>query len=339
MSFIQLVHQRRTPLELAARSAIHESMLYAWKNAKLKPQEPDFVASLVFNGSKTLASTWPKIVKPYKVAITGIYCHQTPQVTFAGSHKGSCELGDLIWCHIHTDQNGRTMRNAILYQAKVSSEQPYRIHPNDDQYALYFLWPEFSYVSPSCFRNKTRKLAPSAPRRGAQYLLIDDRSPNHPLSGLKGIRGTYPIGSCLAFAPLVDHAPIEIELVNSLMFLAGDPFDDRDKVQSNNDIGWSRIVWDLLEATAQKAFRRINAGFPAGPRQVGAPPSAYDGLLYFDSQELPYSPTIAALLPDDGQRIFHKQDNRRHNNKNLDWYDEEGGGTSVLLVETFESLD
>lgn len=137
----------------------------------------------------------------------------------------------------------------------------------------------------------------------------------------------------------MDHAPLENELVNSLVFLAGDPFDNLDMVQSSNEIGWSRIVWDLLEVTVQKVFRRINAGFSAGPRQVGAPSSAYDGLLLFDSRQLSFSPTIAALLPDHGQRIFQKPEDRRYDNKNFDWHDEEGGGTSVLLIETFESLD
>ncbi|MBF0539258.1 MAG: hypothetical protein HQL03_13500 [Nitrospirae bacterium] len=129
MSFRLLVHKLEPYLLYGVRNAIVESMQRAWADCisnGAPPQEPDFVASLVLNATKTLSQSWNPIFGTHgiKVGITGVYCHQTPIVKF---DSGTCELGDLLWCHIHTDKiNQRSIGNAILYQAKTTPDQPYR---------------------------------------------------------------------------------------------------------------------------------------------------------------------------------------------------------------------
>jgi hypothetical protein len=337
--FFQVVREKKDILESIARYAIRESMLWAWANSSGQPQEPDFVASLILNGTRILSKGWNLALDPCHLSVTGVYCHQSPKVTFQDMNKTSCELGDLLWCHVHTDRDGRSFRNAILYQAKVSHEQPYKSPRGDDQYRLYSTWPEFSYVNRP-LHGQIRKVTPSTFRRGGQYLLIDDRPPQNPLSGLQNVFGTYPIGSCLACNPIDDHAPLEEELTQSLLFLAGDPFDDYQTVEAGNGIGWSRVVWDLLKLAAEKAYRRKNIGIGSGPRQTGAPISAFDGDLVFSSKSTEYSGAFKAVLPEDGMRtLFHAAEDRQYDEPNDNWFEEGSGGVSVVLVESNESRE
>lgn len=322
----------------AARGAVIVSMHRAWNNCRQRgaePEEPDFVASLVMNGTRLLETGWRNFLEPYniQIAISGIYCHQTPKVRFRGMHKTSCELGDLLWCHVHSDRDGNIIRNAILYQAKKSSDQPCMIRKGDlDQFQLYSTWPEFTYVNSGKLLNgQMRHVRPSAPRRGAQYLLIDDRPPERPESGMLGFPGTYPIGSCISSNPLIDHSDIGLELVHSLECLSGDPFDDRNTAKQEN--GWSRVIWDILESSANKAFRRVRSGYSNQPRRTGAVPSEMDGCFYATSHE--YFPSGKSVIGDliDGSLSNmdippHKQDG--------EWFDEGGGGVSILLLETYE---
>lgn len=151
MSFYLRANKARRPLISVARNAILVSMHKAWDSCRrrnVQPEEPDFVASLVMNGTGFLEAGWRQLLRPYQIQITGIYCHQTPKVNYSGMSHTSCELGDLLWCHMHTDRQGISTRNAALYQAKKSSQQPYKITSREfDQLKLYSSWPEFTYVS------------------------------------------------------------------------------------------------------------------------------------------------------------------------------------------------
>ncbi|GAI15023.1 unnamed protein product [marine sediment metagenome] len=70
-------------------------------------------------------------------------------VRFSGMRQEYCEVGDLLWCHVHTDSDGDVIRNAILYQAKKTSLQPYTISGRAlDQLNLYTKWPQFTYIKP-----------------------------------------------------------------------------------------------------------------------------------------------------------------------------------------------
>lgn len=117
--------------------------------------------------------------------MVAVYCHQTPKVKYAGIGGVSCELGDLLIAHVHTSAGGHIRRNALLYQAKVSSLQPYRIPSRGrDQLRLYEEWPDFEYHHSPPLTGERRSVRPKVAHAGAQYMLIDDRPPDHPQSGL-----------------------------------------------------------------------------------------------------------------------------------------------------------
>lgn len=334
MSFLLTVKKVKPRLVVSARYSVLISMLKAWDNCRVRgnnPEEPDIVASLVLNGTKILENEWRKIFESFKIqiAITGIYCHQTPKVSFGGMVGKSCELGDLLWCHVHSDKDGNVVRNAILYQAKKSSKQPYRIRKKElDQLFLYSTWPEFTYVTSGTLNDQKRHVKPSAPRRGAQYLLIDDRPPERPESGILGIPGTYPIGSCIPNNPIIDHSDLGLELVHSLEFLSGDPFDDEKTATIEN--GWSRVVWDILECSRKKAFRRAKSGYDNQPRASGATPSEMDGCFHMTS------PSRSSLLHDLADFSFSNNINIPPSRLEGQLLDEGDGGVSVLLLETYE---
>jgi hypothetical protein len=338
MSFLITVTKLKPHLIASARYSIMMSMIKAWDNCRSRgadPEEPDIVASLVLNGTKILENEWRNVFYQFgiKIAITGIFCHQTPKVSFSGMKGKSCEIGDLLWCHLHHDSHGKNTRNAILYQAKKSSNQPYQIGRNDlDQLELYTNWPSFTYINSGGLNGQSRHVKPSAPRRGAQYLLIDDRPPEQPESGIMGMPGTYPIGSCIPNNPLINHSDLGLELVRSLEFLSGNPFDDRNSANMEN--GWSKVIWDILDSSARKAFRRVKSGYIKEPRHTGSSPSEIDGCFYMTSRDK-YSPG-SSFLNDTGDLSFSNIDippNRVHEGS---WFDEGGGGVSVLLFETFE---
>ena len=338
MSFLLTVRKSKPYLVVSARYSVLISMLTAWDNCRMRgeePEEPDIVASLVLNGVKIIENEWRKVFNPFgiQIAVTGIYCHQTPKVSFGGMTRKSCELGDLLWCHVHYDMSGNALRNAILYQAKKSLHQPYRIRKNEsDQLKLYTTWPTFTYVNSGYLNGQTRHVKPSAPRRGAQYLLIDGRLPERPESGVLGIPGTYPIGSCIPNNPIMDHSDLGLEFVHSLEFLSGDSFDDKKTASQEN--GWSRVIWDILESSVNKAFRRVRSGYSNHPRTSGSAPSEIDGCFYMTSPDV--YPSRLSLLHNLTNFSFSNMDVPPNKRREGSWFDEGGGGVSVLLVETYE---
>jgi hypothetical protein len=137
MSLISDIRQIRPYLVVSARNSIIMSMLMAWHNCRIygrkQPEEPDFIASLVLNGTRFVKQSWETYLEAINVkfALTGIYCHQTPKVSYEGMEGNSCELGDLLWCHIHQKNNRDILRNAILYQAKISQFPIHKINRNE----------------------------------------------------------------------------------------------------------------------------------------------------------------------------------------------------------------
>jgi hypothetical protein len=339
VSFYLQVKKTERQLTFVARTAILVSMHEAWRNCrqrKSQPQEPDFVASLVINGTGMLEAGWRHLLRPYQVRVTGIYCHQTPKVSFSGMSHRSCELGDLLWCHVHTDRQGVSIRNAMLCQVKRSSRQPYKILSKEsDQMRLYSSWPEFAYVHSSSISGQKRHIRPAAPRKGAQYLLIDDRPPEQPEAGLLGIPGTYAIGSCIAQNPLVDYSDLGSELVGFMELLSGDPFDDM--ATASAETGWSRVIWDLLHMSVTKAFRRSRSGYFNQPRVAGAPPSTMDGCLSTQSQQ-PSRLIISILGENDASTLFLPGMQDPPVESEGEWHDEEDGGISVIIIETHDAI-
>ena len=131
MSFANIVWQERESIVLSSNRAIVHGMLDTWKRCAQQnssPHEPDFIAGLVLESVPLLYDSFRHIFRQYNIhlSLASVFCHQTPKVKYAGQRK-SCELGDLLIVHVHAKQSGEIQRNALLYQAKMSSKQPHRI--------------------------------------------------------------------------------------------------------------------------------------------------------------------------------------------------------------------
>jgi|SRR5271157_274901 len=227
MSLTTTFWLNRDGLVQSFHSAIIQGMLTTWRRCedrRVKPREPDFVAGLVVDSTPLICYALRSVLSPRRisVSVSAVFCHQTPQVAF-GSHPGaSCELGDILFVYVHTPRSGPTIRNAILFQAKASAKQPYRIHSGEmDQLRLYVHWPDFEYVRSSFLTGRRRNVTPKTPHSGAQYLLIDDRPPEEPMSGLLGFPGTYPAGCCMPDESLHDHSQLPESGVKTTAFRAG----------------------------------------------------------------------------------------------------------------------
>ena len=143
MSLQHAIWTERPQLTAAAHVAILVGLLDTWKRTP-KPQEPDFVAGLVLVATPLLWKSFSEILKPHGISFSllAIYCHQTPKVRYMGITKTSTELGDLLFVHTHRGPDAGPRRNALLYQAKISSKQPYRVGNSEKhQLRLYTDWP------------------------------------------------------------------------------------------------------------------------------------------------------------------------------------------------------
>ena len=152
------------------RSAIVYGLLSAWNRCDLigktpetkRPQEPDLVAGLVLDSTPMIHSALAAVLSPFglSVHIAGVFCHQSPIVEPEGFDTG-CELGDLLVAYVHRPRRAPMIANAILLQAKVTSDQPYEVDRNGQvQLALYSKWPEFTYARPPGLASKKRSVTP-----------------------------------------------------------------------------------------------------------------------------------------------------------------------------------
>ena len=183
MSFVQVAWSQKTQIVDTTHLSILHAMLDTW-NRSNSPQEPDIVAGIVLESTPILYHALSAIFGQYglSVSLASVFCHQTPKVTFPAMNKSSCEIGDLLLVHIHTPRAGNPTRNALLYQAKMSSSQPYRVSSGEkDQLELYTGWPAFEYVNSPPLTGTRRDVIPKMKHAGAQYMLIDDRPPSDPV--------------------------------------------------------------------------------------------------------------------------------------------------------------
>lgn len=148
-----------------------------------------------------------------------------------------------------------------------------------------------------------------------------------------GIPGTYPIGSSIAQDPLVDHSDLGSELVGFMELLSRDPFDDR--ATASTETGWSRVSWDLLHMSVTKAFGRSRSGYSDQSRVSGAPPSDIDGCLSTASQQ-PTRLIVSILGDSDAGTLFLSNMQGPPIELEREWHDEEDGGISVIIVETYD---
>lgn len=341
MSITARLWEHRDELVQSFHFATIFGIISTWRrceNLKTEPQEPDFVAGLVVDSTPLIYSALKTVLssRQISVSMSAVFCHQKPQVTFNSYPSASCELGDMLIAYVHTPRSGPPKRNAILFQAKTSAKQPYRIHSGEkNQLRLYEEWPDFVYEKSSFLNGQKRTVTPKTPHSGAQYLLIDDRPPTEPMSGLLGFPGTYPAGCCMPDETLRDHTHLAAELFSLLIFRTGRPFEDKQAASKNQD--WSRVVWDLLETGIKKSFTRKNSGRHHLPRGTGDT-IQMDGLSFNDSSSsLSWNTATEILGRNDASFIYGGNDHPPINhNRDRNWEEGPEGGVSVVLIETSE---
>jgi hypothetical protein len=301
MSFQHTIWQEKPRLTTAAHLAIVSGLLETWRRCAARhttPEEPDFVAGLVLDATPTLWKLFKEILERHQVSLSlfSVYCHQAPRVRYSGITKSYTEVGDLLLVHAHRKRSGASLRNALLYQAKMSSRQPYHV-PKAEQHQLnlYTEWPEFEYFNSPPLSGQRRAVTPSAPHMGAQYLLIDDRPPSDSRSGLKLSAGTYPIGCCMADPYLHDHNDLASEVVDFLVGRSGRHF--AGEPQKPAPDGWSQLIWDLILVSLGKAFNRRRSGWQNVPRGLYPEAEALDGASLAVS-------TVRGLLGNEGVNLL-----------------------------------
>lgn len=342
MSIFKVLREQRVEIIQTSHLAILKGLHNTWERCRqrgYKPEEPDFIASLVLDSVPFMYRVFHSLLSRYNfsVSIASVYCHQTPKVTFPNMMHQSCELGDILFVHVHRKQTGAVYRNALLYQAKMSSKQPYKVaSAEEDQLRLYSEWPDFTYHHSGRLSGEKRNVKPKNPHPGAQYMLIDDRPPEEPESGLIGVPGTYPVGSCMPDIFLHDHNHLAQELYEFLVFRSGRPFEDLKT--SKKTMGWSRVVWDLLHVGLHKAFNRKRSGRIGTPRISGEPVRQLDGFSFAETSSFYRQSTIQEVLgADRTHELFIDNGDVPPDFKSRDnYFDEEGSGVSVVLIESRE---
>jgi len=342
MSVTDILWQQRDELIHSFHVAAINGMLDTWRRCErlgTTPQEPDFVAGLVIESTPLIHSALNSVFahRGISVSMLSVFCHQTPQVAFGSHPSASCELGDVLFAYVHTPRVGQPRRNAVLFQAKASAQQPYRVQTGErHQLRLYVDWPDFIYTRASSFTGQKRSVTPKAPHSGAQYLLIDDRPPQEPMSGLLGFPGTYPVGCCMPDENLRDHNHLASELFYLFLFRTGRPFEDRSTAAKRQN--WSQVVWDLLETGVTKSFNRRNSGRRALPRSSGDALELLDGVSFSRASSWMSCSTAVEIVGRSAARALYAQDNSIPPDEvgGERGSDESGGGVSVVLIETSE---
>jgi hypothetical protein len=248
----------KTLIHNAIIKSMHD-MVERCKNINTKPEEPDFIAALTLQFTseffEILRSTFPK----KKFSVTGVFCHQKPIVDI-GLVKDT-ELGDILFVYVHKDSQGTKKYNSLLFQAKRSKHPSIKVSSTDmHQLELYTNWPKFTYKKSGILNGESRDILPKATNDGAQYLLIDD----DPILGLLGFPGTFPMGCATPAKILSINNDLACELIDFLKFKSGRTF-EADPIITKDE--WTKMIWEILEATKDKASKRKNAGIANLPRQ------------------------------------------------------------------------
>jgi hypothetical protein len=306
-------------VEPLLKGLIHNSLIRSVKSVADKcrrlgttPQEPDFIASLTLMFTPELFNGLKAVFPKTKFSVTGVFCHQKPLADI-GLTKDP-EIGDLLFVYIYTDKTGNKKYNSILLQAKVSNKPSVLVSKADEhQLKLYSEWPSFTYKRAGSLNGTVRDILPKTINDGAQYLLIDD----HPIYGLSGMKGTFPMGCATPSKVLSVNNDLADEIIDFLKFKSGRAFEEDPALTKD---GWTKMIWDLLVITKDKASKRNNVGFSSFSRQVS---SNFDGCCNFMTETNSIYKDLHELLDRDG--FGAKSDN---------YNDEDNFSASVILIES-----
>lgn len=242
-------------------------MRWAWANASGKPYEPDFIASLVINGTPEFCHALNNVFSGQGISLSmaSVFCHNKPMVKFSA---GTCELGDVLFVHRHISMSGERTHQALLLQAKMCRRHMTTINSRGDlvQLLLYADWPAYEYVRTSTLNGVKRDITPKTAHGGAQYLLVDSRGPGDPDSGILGIPGTHTMAVWPAERILFSCETLASVLVNFLLGLTGRRFLDLNLHDASE---WSDMIWDLLKYAAGNTFSRGRVNMRGQGRAAG----------------------------------------------------------------------
>jgi hypothetical protein len=280
------------------------------------PQEPDFIAALTLKFTPDLFNILKTVFTNAKFTVTSVFCHQKPLADI-GVGKNP-EIGDILFVYIYSDNTRSKKFNSILFQAKISTKLTTTISKADEhQLKLYSEWPTFKYKKAGKLNGVTRDILPKTINDGAQYLLID----NHPYYGLAGVPGTFPMGCATPAKTLSINNDLASELIDFIRFKSGRPFEENN---SSSKDDWSRMIWDILIATKDKASKRKNAGLSKFARQST---NKFDGCCFYMSE-------TNSIYRDLHERLL---DGNAEDGDNF--FDEDSFATSVVVIESNEEAE
>ena len=342
MSFRKIISDSEAHLSKVIHGAIVQSVLATHKRCGSRPpQEPDYVASLVCDAVPLIYKNLCKLLKRHRArcSVIGVYCHQTPKVEY-NSRVRPCEIGDLLFVHVHTNHGGFTERYALLLQAKMSARREYPIPKKErHQLGLYKYWPRFWYLSPQSLTGEERHVTPSTHHMGAQYLLINGSSCFKKLGKHFAIPWAYFMGTCVPDEELFIHNELSDELLDVIGARSGRAFYSHMDTKGDD---WSKIVWDLLRVGLTTAFNRRNSRRIQEARVSGDVEKLH-GYFYAESMDLKRTTsTVRELLGDDDTLALYSAtdwplDAGTTEEKALaDLGDKEG--VSIILIESSDTL-
>lgn len=241
-------------LASAADAALGASLRNGAPGQATPTGEVGFVAAVVVGGVYNLAAAWRPILRPagFSLQVSGVFCHQSPQVTFTNSHGqvGSCELADLLVVVDDITGYGAGRRWAVLIQAKMAASgggQTLSGARDLRQLDLFSYWPTFTL--PPTFSAGVRDFATcnhaGSPFDAGRYGLIA-RQPS-PLWHQQGPAAAMPPGGD------------ELGTFLARMVETGQVGFGREATGLADD--WSRTVDELMTRTYASAFNYA-AGFP-----------------------------------------------------------------------------
>lgn len=303
----------REDLENAIRDAIHTAVVSG-------TDEPSTVAQLTYQLPKKINGVGLSVAG-WNLKCSGVFIHQSPFVTFNSMVKQKrIEIGDLLLVSKVTDGK-RVRRKAILYQAKMYNKLP--VSPdNKNQHFLYHYWPRFRYThSKKQLNGKIRKVTGRDLYSAAKYLLINKNktspSPIWPPMWWRLKTGKQLVLTVHPTEPLSNHESFLKEVYHLIFSDAGKEFDLLSP--TNKNIGWSRVVNDLLEITALRATKLMREASDGKNPERGV-------LCYGDSFNF-----IAESVPDAAD-VMSGKNSIPPNDNNYGEKDEENqdGGVSVI---------
>ena len=325
MSFVGAVRTHWLDFLTSASDALQHGTVAAWKSVPGGPQEPDYVSKLIQVSVPHLATHWIKLFQQLNCLSTvfGAFVHQSPKIHYVGMQGDSVEVGDILFVHVHWPKNAGPRSAALLLQAKKSPLGCLVPAIPDDQFRLYYEWPELTYVSPTGLKGRIRDVLPKQDHAGAQYLLIDPapiRRPHMPnrWSSVYGTAKTEP--------SMNTEIPLELALCALLTKSSGRTFD----ISPSAKDGWSLFINDLLNHTLVSFYNRRAANANRQPRLAPR--------IYGNSNANSKRGIVVVLLGEDkASQLLSGFGKNPPDTDDLAIPAEPPEGISIVVVETFES--